>query len=170
MCVPISCAICTSWSPITLTVTGSTSRRAPGGPAPERRRIPSASTRSSWPGRTSVVESSSSTTAGPRSTAPAGSDSRRKTGVACRLAGEADVACARAAAAPRPAAARGRGPRARAERGHAGVDQLERLAGEAVAVHLVVQLVECRERPLQRGRVEQARATAAPRARSSGPA
>ena len=26
MCVPISCAICTSWSPITLTVTGSTSR------------------------------------------------------------------------------------------------------------------------------------------------
>ena len=83
MCVPISCAICTSWSPITLTVTGSTSRRAPAGPAPERRRIPSASTRSSWPGRTSVVESSSSTIAGPWSTAPAGSDSRRKTGVAC---------------------------------------------------------------------------------------
>ena len=67
MCVPISCAICTSWSPITLTVTLSTSRRAPALRSPESRRIPSASTRSSWPGSTSVVESSSSTIAGPRS-------------------------------------------------------------------------------------------------------
>ena len=34
MCVPISCAIWTSWSPITLTVTPSTSRRAPAAPRP----------------------------------------------------------------------------------------------------------------------------------------
>ena len=69
MCVPISCAIWTSWSPITLTVTPSTlARGRPARRVPESRRIPSASTCSSWPGRTSVVESSSSITAGPRST------------------------------------------------------------------------------------------------------
>ena len=52
-------------------------RAVPATRAPESRRMPSASTRSAWPGRTSVVESGSSTTAGPWSAAPAGRSSRR---------------------------------------------------------------------------------------------
>ena len=107
------------------------------------------------PGRagTSVVESSSSTIAGPREHArrPAAPRGGRRASRAVRAA-EADVARRARSAAARPRQRAAARPRARAERGHGGVDQLDRLAGEAVAVDLVVQLVERRERAAERGR------------------
>ena len=138
-------------------------------PSPESRRIPSASTRSSWPGqderrRVELLDDRRAAQHGAGRAAPRGGrpacardapPKRTSRTVARRRQ--------RRPRAARPAPGRAPGPSAVTF----GVDQLDRLAGEAVAVHLVVQLVERRERPLERAAVEPARRRAAPRARSS---
>ena len=107
-------------------------------------RFPKSSTRSRWPGKTTVEAAGSSTTAGPSSSAPGPSSARSKTCASRRPSASKSTSrepfergrCV--AAAGEPAQLR---LLHRAEPGDAEVDELDR-RGEPEGVELLVQVVE----------------------------